>query len=702
MKSYQELKENIFEQSGGRSVVFTFGRFQPPTSGHQLLIDKVVKEAKNRGAENRIYPSHSNDKKQNPLSHKDKVVYMRKMFPTANIVDDRTAKTPFQVLTALEKDGFSNVVMVVGGDRVSEFKTRMKKYTDAFDTFEVISAGERDPDAEGVVGMSGSKMRKAAVDRDFEKFLTGVPSRTPKRVSLKLFKSIRKGLGLKEEYMSFGEQTFDVRLADTDETRAKGLMNVKSMSDDDGMFFVFEEENYHGIWMKNTHIPLDVVWINESGTIVDIATLNPHDLNTRMPSEPAKYVLEVNAGTFSGKVGDKIGSVQLDERYRRQDVYAIVNRKGKVLSANLTKKNAHKEVTRHRDSIIVLDPDAKEGDNLKFFAKESVELNELSKEARRKMARAARRTSKRRAMKRKIKARRMKGSEDLKKKARKAALMGFKKKMLKGRSWAKLGHSEKEALEKRLKKKYKPARIARVAQKLLPGIRQSERERIAKLKGNVTENRLLTEPDVLDSLVKKLKDKNPSWSDSKAYAIATASLQKRGILKKGTHDLAERNYKLEYANYQGKPEQIAKRSSRNKARRKLEAQGRVSKGDGKDVDHRDRNPLNNGNGNLRVKKKEHNRSFSRTNEGRLHKALEDGTDRARRTYQGMTPGQPKKKFSDVREQSQIDRVKEKHKKENERIKAKHDKELEVTQEREMVKKTRDKERALRMKRQPGT
>jgi len=134
------------------------------------------------------------------------------------------------------------------------------------------------------------------------------------------------------------------------------------------------------------------------------------------------------------------------------------------------------------------------------------------------------------------------------------------------------------------------------------------------LKGNVTENRLLTEPDVLDSLVKKLKDKNPSWSDSKAYAIATASLQKRGILKKGTHDLAERNYKLEYANYQGKPEQIAKRSSRNKARRKLEAQGRVSKGDGKDVDHRDRNPLNNGNGNLRVKKKEHNRSFSRMKE----------------------------------------------------------------------------------------
>ena len=765
MKSYKELKENILEQTGGRSVVFTFGRFQPPTSGHQLLIDKVVKEAQKRGAENKIYPSHSNDKKQNPLSHKDKVLYMRKMFPKANIIDDPKAKTPFQVLTALEKEGFNNVYMVVGGDRVSEFKTRMKKYTDAFDTFEVISAGHRDPDAEGVVGMSGSKMRQAAVDRDFEKFLTGVPEKAPKRISLKLFKSIRKGMGLKEEYLAIGEQTLNVRLANTEESRARGLMNVKSMSNDDGMFFVFEEENYHGIWMKNTHIPLDVVWINESGTIVDIATLNPHDLNTRMPRHPAKYVLEVNAGTFSGKVGDKIGSVQLDEQ-RRKDVYAIVNRKGKVLRANLTKNNAHKEVTRHRDSIIVLDPDAKEGDNLKFFARESVELNEdntasvakqvkqavkkhvtgklvvrskggktrfimvradkidnelrkkvldvvapkanvrdknnisygnitsniisasvdqwakalrlkesvqldeLTKESRRKMARAARRTAKRRAKKRAIKAKRMKGGADIMKAARRKAMQGFKSKMLKGRSWSKLGHQEKEALEKRIKKKYKPARIARVAHKLLPGIRQSERERIARLKGkNVDEQfRVLTEPDVLDSLVKKLKDKNPSWSDSKAYAIATASLQKRGVLKKGTHDLAERNYKLEYANYQGKPDQVERRSSRNKARRKLESQGRVSKGDGKDVDHKNRNPLNNGDGNLRVRKKEHNRSFSRKNEGRLpiakdkkqwtkgfwqgkKQALEDGTDRAREDRQRITPGQPVTRFVDIRKKS---------------------------------------------------
>lgn len=180
MKSYREIQANIREQTEVKSVVFTFGRFQPPTSGHQLLINTVIREAKKRNAEHRIYPSQSQDKKQNPLTHKDKVLFMRKMFSGANIVDDKSAKTPFQVLESLTKEGYSKVYMVVGGDRVSEFKTRMTKYTTQFDVFEVLSAGDRDPDAEGVVGMSGSKMRKAALDDEFEKFMNGVPARFPK------------------------------------------------------------------------------------------------------------------------------------------------------------------------------------------------------------------------------------------------------------------------------------------------------------------------------------------------------------------------------------------------------------------------------------------------------------------------------------------------------------------------------------------
>ena len=682
MKSYNELKVNILEQTSNKSVVFTFGRFQPPTSGHQLLINKVIKEAKKRGAEHRIYPSHSHDKKSNPLSHKDKVLYMRKLFPKANVMDDKKAKTPFHVLESLSKEGYTEVYFMVGGDRVSEFKNGMKKYVGKdgynFDTFEVISAGHRDPDAEGVVGMSGSKMRKAASADEFEQFLNGVPDKTSKRVSLGLFKAIRKGMGLKEEYISVNsQQRFNVRLANTDETRARGLMHEKSMSDDDGMLFVFEDEDYHGIWMKNTFIPLDVVWINESGTIVDVATLQPHDLNTRRPAKPAKFVLEVNAGTFDGVIGDTLAERSL-LRKLKIDKFSRSERK---------REKKRKKGVRKYNKMVGIPLASSYDSELNESVDNNFEnmLTELSIQSRRKMARAAKRTAKRRAAKRKIKARRMKGADDLKKKAQKTAIAGFRNKMLKGRSWSTLSHSEKENLTIRMKKKYKPPKIARVAQKLLPGIRQGERERIAKLKGGGDKNEqveYLTEPQALENLVKKLRAEG--MGKSKAYAIATAQLQKSGVLKKGTyHELDERNYKLEYANYQGKPEQIARRSSRNKARRIMTGKGLCKMGDGNDVDHKDRNPLNNDIKNLRVQKKEKNRSFCRKVEN--GKPLEDGTSRTAKYHKKMTPGQ-------WVEQVQAERVKEKHKKEKEKIQTRQDRELNIAKELDLTRKEKEKQR----------
>ena len=190
----------------------------------------------------------------------------------------------------------------------------------------------------------------------------------------------------------------------------------------------------------------------------------------------------------------------------------------------------------------------------------------------------------------------MKSSSDIMKAARRAAIGGFKKKLLKTRQWSSLSHTEKANFEQRLKKKYTPARIAKVAQKLLPGIRVKERERIAKLKG-------------------KKDDTNEQFDSF----------------------LKERNYKLEYANYQGRPEQIVRRSSRNKARRSMGKLGKVKIGDGMDVDHKDRNPLNNDVKNLRIQKKEKNRSFSRITEN--NHPLEFGTNRTREEYTKMTPGQ---------------------------------------------------------------
>lgn len=184
-----------------KKMVFTFGRFQPPTSGHQLLINKVIGVANKNKAEHRIYVSPSHDSKRNPLSYADKIKYMKKMFRGANIMNDKKLFNPFKVAEKLSKEGYTDVVFVVGGDRVGEFRKRFKKYIgpDGYGfTFRVVSAGKRDPDAEGVVGMSGTKMRVAAQDKDIRSFKSGLPSGMSKKDAEGLMNAIRKGMNLRE------------------------------------------------------------------------------------------------------------------------------------------------------------------------------------------------------------------------------------------------------------------------------------------------------------------------------------------------------------------------------------------------------------------------------------------------------------------------------------------------------------------------
>ena len=150
------------------SISVTFGRFNPPTIGHQRLIDRVAREAKASGGEYRIYPSRTEDAKKNPLDVGTKLKFMKLSYPEhANaMVDNEEMRTIFDVLTALDKDGYSSVNLVVGGDRVSEFNSLATKYNGdlyTFDEIKVTSAGGRDPDSDGVEGMSSSKMRKAAI-----------------------------------------------------------------------------------------------------------------------------------------------------------------------------------------------------------------------------------------------------------------------------------------------------------------------------------------------------------------------------------------------------------------------------------------------------------------------------------------------------------------------------------------------------------
>lgn len=189
-------------------VYFTFGRMNPPTIGHGKLLDTLAGKA--RRAPYRIFLSQSNDKKKNPLPYKDKVKHVRKMFPkhARSIILNNKIKTPFDALTFLYDQGYKKVVMVAGSDRITEYDVRLNKYngqkgTHGFYNFEggvkIISAGERDPDADGAEGASGSKQRALASDNDFTSFARGLPANLSNSNAKQLFNDVRRGMGLKEE-----------------------------------------------------------------------------------------------------------------------------------------------------------------------------------------------------------------------------------------------------------------------------------------------------------------------------------------------------------------------------------------------------------------------------------------------------------------------------------------------------------------------
>lgn len=185
-------------------VVVVFGRFNPPTIGHQKLLDRAAKEANKRGYELRIYPSRSQDAKKNPLTPQMKISYMRQMFPdyADSIVDDKGAKTIFNVLTGANEEGHANMIIMVGQDRLSEFQGLSHKYNGElynYDQLEVVSAGERDPDSDDVTGMSASKLRLAAAEGNFKKFAKGVPDTMGNMEKMELFNVLRRSMGVTEQ-----------------------------------------------------------------------------------------------------------------------------------------------------------------------------------------------------------------------------------------------------------------------------------------------------------------------------------------------------------------------------------------------------------------------------------------------------------------------------------------------------------------------
>lgn len=192
-----------------KPIVFTFGRFQGPTYGHAKLVEKVVSYAKSIGGEPRIYASKSHDSNKNPIPYKNKVGHLRKLFPNANVQDDPDAHTAFHIAKKLSDGGYTDVTMVVGQDRIEEFRKSIGKYVKprsdksfdskknyGFDKFNVVSAGDRDPDAAGVEGASGTKMREFVRNDDFASFAKNTPTKNAS-IARGIFNDMKKNL--KEE-----------------------------------------------------------------------------------------------------------------------------------------------------------------------------------------------------------------------------------------------------------------------------------------------------------------------------------------------------------------------------------------------------------------------------------------------------------------------------------------------------------------------
>ena len=195
MKDYKQLIKEL----PSKSVVFAFGRFNPPTIGHELLVKAVKKLAQQRNADHVIYASRTQDAKKNPLSVEKKVKYLKLMFKNTNFAAANDQERTFiEAAKALNKK-YKNIVMVAGSDRIPEFKRLLNNYNGKefnFDTIEVVSAGERDPDADDATGMSASKMRSIAVKGNYAEFKKGLPSTVRDIDGKRLMNDIRDGMGL--------------------------------------------------------------------------------------------------------------------------------------------------------------------------------------------------------------------------------------------------------------------------------------------------------------------------------------------------------------------------------------------------------------------------------------------------------------------------------------------------------------------------
>jgi len=258
-----------------RTVFFTFGRMNPPTIGHEKLMNKLSeKSGKNPY---RVYLSQTTDKKKNPLHFNEKVKFSRKIFPkhARQIMSDSKIRNVLDVASKLYSEGYKRVAMIVGSDRINEFEVLLNKYNGKksrhgfynFESIDIVSAGDRDPDADGAKGMSASKMRQAVMEKDFTSFSQGLPKNVSNAEAKKIYNSVRSGMGLKEQkefknHVSLKavsetrEKYIDGQLFNIgDKVKIKETKEIALITRKGSNYLVLENDN----WNKPKNVWLDAV-----------------------------------------------------------------------------------------------------------------------------------------------------------------------------------------------------------------------------------------------------------------------------------------------------------------------------------------------------------------------------------------------------------------------------------------------------------
>ena len=263
MKTIKQLLSEL----PNKSLIFAFGRFNPPTVGHELLISKVEALSKKTSIPYRIYTTATQDKKSNPLSQKDKIKYMEKSFRNAHIYAAKG--NIIQLLQSFEKEGIKEIHLVVGSDRTKEFESLLNKYNGReykFSKIEIHSAGERDPDSDDADGMSASKMRSAASKGNYKSFEKGVTKKLTDVDTKKMYNDVRKGLGLKIE-------SFEINISNNqNELREKYFKGEifkigTTVKDDKGVYEVMDRgTNY--ITVINENGELSKKWLDSVKEVI--------------------------------------------------------------------------------------------------------------------------------------------------------------------------------------------------------------------------------------------------------------------------------------------------------------------------------------------------------------------------------------------------------------------------------------------------